>query len=906
MADKIHVWPRGTYFWGRVSPGCTSLDPKQIPLVIYGHSGILKLHFYSLDYIRIPGILRLRRIILPLLGGLWLFLGGCSTKKDAFLNRNWHALNTRYNTLYNGDLSFEQGRQELNATYTDNYWEILPVERLQVSGEVKLDSEDNNPNFLKAEEKATKAIQKHAMEIKGEERNSQIDEAFVLLGKARYFDERYIPALEAFNYVLRKFTESNKLNEARIWREKTNLRLGYEELAIKNLNNLFKYDKLKDQEYADARAVMAQAYINLKALDTAVQQLKRAAVYTKKTEEEGRYFFILGQLYNRLNYSDSANAAFDRVIELNRKIPRVYLVNAHLQKIRNTAIDDQSREELLEYLTELEEYYENRPYLDKIYRSLAEFHRETGSDSLTIVYYNKSLRATTQDQFLNSLNYHDLGDYNFDRNRYRVAGSYYDSVLLNLPETSRTYRSVRKRRDNLDDVIAYEDVVQYTDSVLTLYGMTPLEREIYFTKYIDSLKAVEEAEALKKEQRVRTGMETFGASPGGKENQGKFYFYNVTSLGYGKNEFRSRWGDRELEDNWRWSTKSRILRETGEEAIAGTAADEADVAESEKYSLEYYLNRIPDDPVIADSLRTERNFANYQLGLIYKEKFKELELAAYKLETVLDSDPEERLVLPSKYNLYKIYEQLGNPLQEAMRRDIVENHPESRYAAILTNPDIQLTALENSPDERYKSLYRAYEKQEYLEVITRSEESISQFTGDPIVPKLELLKANAIGRLQGFEQFREALNYVAFNYPNTPEGQQDQKMIQEQIPKLESREFSQASGARGTGNWKVVFPFYRNQQKEAMELKEILEGSMKDLGYTYKVSYDIYDLEKAFIVVHGFASQSFALGYAELLKNNKDYLIDRENFVILSGNYKVVQVHKNLEEYRRQLQSPKP
>ena len=91
--------------------------------------------------------------------------------------------------------------------------------------EIKLDSEDNNPNFIIAEEKATKAIQKHSMDIKDEERNPQTDEAFLLLGKARYFDQRYIPALEAFNYVLRKYTESDKLNEATIWREKTNIRL---------------------------------------------------------------------------------------------------------------------------------------------------------------------------------------------------------------------------------------------------------------------------------------------------------------------------------------------------------------------------------------------------------------------------------------------------------------------------------------------------------------------------------------------------------------------------------------------------------------------------------------------------------------------------------------------------------
>ena len=75
--------------------------------------------------------------------------------------------------------------------------------------------------------------------------------------------------------------------------------------------------------------------------------------------------------------------------------------------------------------------------------------------------------------------------------------------------------------------------------------------------------------------------------------------------------------------------------------------------------------------------------------------------------------------------------------------------------------------------------------------------------------------------------------------------------------------------------------------------------------YDYTVSRDIYDLQTEFIVVHGFPSQTYALGYVELLKNNKNYRITNENFVILSDNYKVVQVHKNLADYRNQSQTPK-
>ena len=830
------------------------------------------------------------------LGGL--AFNACSTQKDKFINRNWHAINTEFNTLYNGNLAFQKGLEEINANYRDDYWEILPVERLKVTDEIKLDSEDNNPNFLIAEEKATKAIQKHSMDIKDEERNPQIDEAFLLLGKSRYFDQRYIPALESFNYILRKYSKSDKLNEATIWREKTNMRLDNPEVAIKNLKRLFKYEKLKDQEYADANAVLAQCYINLNAPDTAIQKLKISQAYTKKNPEKGRYLFIIGQLYDQLGHQDSANYAYNKVIELNRKSPRVYMINAHLKTIQNTELAEENREGMLEYLTDLEENRENRPFLDKIYRQVADYHLAYEEDSLALAYYNKSIQATQGERKLFALNYQSLADYYFDKDEYRLAGSYYDSTLTNLNENTRKHRNISKKLDNLEDVIKYEDIVQHADSVITLYQMPVAERTAYFEDHIAEMKRKEEAEAEKQLERTNAGFATFANSKGGKENQGKFYFYNITSLGHGRNDFKTRWGTRNLEDDWRWSNKSKTLvsEATGEEI----AANEEVLTEDQKYSVDYYLEQVPTDVAVIDSLKGERNFANYQLGLIYKEKFKDNMLAAAKLERVLSSNPEERLILPSKYNLYKIYEESGSPLAMDMKQNIITNHPDTRYAEILLNPQAVLDGNTDSPDARYAALFKKYEQQQFLEVITQSEEYINQFTGDPIVPKFEMLKANAIGRLQGFEPFKEALNYVALTYPNNPEGKKAEQMVEEQLPKLETKEFSPETGSTGAGNWKVVFPFKIKNDENATKLKNRLVEVVDELNYKNIISKDIYNLEDEFVVVHGFPSQDFALGFAELIKNNKDYLIKDENFVVLSDNYKIIQVHKNLESYKAQ------
>lgn len=128
-------------------------------------------------------------------------------------------------------------------------------------------------------------------------------------------------------------------------------------------------------------------------------------------------------------------------------------------------------------------------------------------------------------------------------------------------------------------------------------------------------------------------------------------------------------------------------------------------------------------------------------------------------------------------------------------------------------------------------------------------------------------------------------------------------MVSEQLPKMENKEFTQETGSKGASNWKVVFPFRIRDDDQALKLIEVLKKSIKDLNYSNIISKDIYNLETEFVVVHGFKSKDFALGYAELLKNNKDYKVRNENFVILSANYQIIQIHKNLEDYKRQFGS---
>ncbi len=841
-----------------------------------------------------------------------ILLASCSRKKNTFLNRNFHALGTKYNILYNGNIALEKGRATVDDAATDNFWALLPVERMQVTEDIFLPGQSKNQDFERAEEKAIKAVQKHGMNIKGKEHNPQIDEAYLLLGQARYFDQRFIPALEAFNYILYKYPASDKINTAKVWREKTNIRLENNELAIKNLKRLLDQEELEDQDMADATSMLAQAYINIKAKDSALTQLAVAAEFTKKNKEKARFNYIIGQLYNEFGEKDSANIAFDKVIDMHRKIPRPYYINAHLAKSFNFDSETGNLEEFLEYLTDLEEDRENRPFLDKIYYRIAEFHREHQRDSMAIAYYNKSLRTNLGDKELQAKDYETLGNMNFDKAQYKAAGAYYDSTMTNMKLNSKPYRVIKRKRENLDDVIFYEDVAQSNDSILQLVNFSEAERLAYFKTYTEELKVKAEAERERAEAEARraanvgqkqalnkAGTKAMRADPTGKitpkagGQKSDFYFYNQTTVAYGKNEFVQIWGNRELKDNWRLSdTKIRAIKTSDSLDIAGNSD------EDERFDPNFYIAKIPTDETVIDSIAKERNYAYYQLGVIYKEKFKEYELAQGRLERLLQNNPEERLVLPSKYNLYKIYMELGlSNKADSMKNEIIGNYPDSRYAQILLNPNSDLAQDENSPERIYENLFQKFGEQHYQEVVTEADEFISKFEGDPLVPKFEILKASANGRLNGFEAYREGVNFIALTYPNSEEGKKAKEILENVIPILAKKEFVSNDDAK---HFNVLYPFSNDEKEEIPEFIKALNESVSKIRYfDLTTSIDFYDANMTFVVVHGLKSYEGASGFAEILKDSEDdkQSIERNYYSISSPNYEIIQRHKNLNEY---------
>ncbi len=703
---------------------------------------------------------------------LFLLLFSCSTKKDSYINRNSHAVIAKYNVLHNGNVAFDDAKKQLDETYEDNYWERLPIEPLNIEEEVipmpgqSVTKSDEAKGFDKSEEKSVKAIQKHSMVIDDLERNKQIDDAYLLLGKSRYYSQRFVPALEAFTFVIDKYPNADLYYETKIWKAKTNIRLQNENLALESLNNITDNVELPEEILEKAHTAKAMAYTQLDSTQHIINELKLATYYFEDPNQSSRNLFILGQIYREENKIDSSNMTFESLLYL-KKVPKKYQVHAQIERAKNYT-DKDSTQAIIFALRELVSDRDNKQYYDELYYQAGLIALQKGNLENAQGFFEKSILTNTSKPYQKSLSYEQLGDMYFDKANYTIAGAFYDSVLQtrNIDLNTKRMRKIVRKNKSLEEVIYFENLLKTNDSILYLVSLNPEDQKIYFEKYVGYLKDEEEKKKLLEEQQLSAGYGT-QINPGSKQSaaDGKFYFYNVQIVGFGLQEFKNQYGNRPLQDNW---ILSQVVTNTNVKT-----ADEQRIAidNTQKFDVNFYLESIPTEKQTIDSISNLRNDAYYNLGLLYKEQFREYEKAAINFDNYLNSNPNQNLILPVKYHLFKTYENFDPQLSNKYKKDIVNNYPDSRYAQIIQNPEkvINKEQNENSPENIYKNIFVCYEEGEYDYALSSINEIEEQYKGFPVEAKFELLKAFIELKIGGEAACKKQLNYVIVNFPNTEE-----------------------------------------------------------------------------------------------------------------------------------------
>lgn len=798
----------------------------------------------------------------------------CSTRKDRMMNRAYHQATTKFNVLFNGEEAIRSGIVAEVLSHQPNFWDQLPVEQFPLIDLFSLEVKEN-PSFTRAEEKAVIAVQKHSMLIGDQQRNTQIDEAYMLLGKARFYNGRYLQALDAFNYVIDQLPNANSRRNAQIWKAKVFLLLLQEQRAAAIFLELIDQNELTVTEYVEVSAHLAKAYIALNQPEKATKPLYNAAAGVKDKALQARYYYLLGQLHDNLEHKDSAALAYQSVINLNRRIPRIFWIHAKLNQLNTNQLDLESTQKAYKKLTKNEE---NKKYLDKIHFSHASYSLSHFDTIAAKNLINASLRTNTKDKMLKGLAYETMGEVFFDENQFVTAGAYLDSTLNVLEPKTRRFRKITRKRNKLNDIIKYETNRQTSDSLLALMTKTPEEQASIFTRYIADLKV---ADSLQQQQQQKQQQSTANTSFFDSE----FYFYNSAMRSRGESEFFRIWGNISKTDNWRYANQQAATETIVDTATETEQKIEKAVEVDPRYMLETYINQIP-PPEARDSLVQVRNTAYFDAGLAYKEQFAAYLQAKDRLLTLLSFDSD--YTLPSLYHLYQIEEQTGGAKALTYKNQIISEYPNSQYAAILQNPEAAEGALARF-EERYTLLEERFKAQAFEEVIDQSFDAILSLQDENLRSRFSLLRAHAIGRLDGTAAYERALSEVTLAFPNQKAGEEASRRL------LEVRDLKPKEEKEGE-RYLVYFVFDRADHELTQNLqKRVAEIIMQQgLQSSVKATIDIYDRNTEFLVIQRFTSEEQATDYRNYLLKNISELSKNKNFVALTSALRDALIFKNL------------
>ena len=796
-----------------------------------------------------------------------LFLS-CSTKKNKSLNRSYHSVVSSYNVLFNGESSIEEGLLQTQESFVDNFWEFLPIEKINLSKEIITVDGIGNEKFLKSEEKAAKTIQKHSMLINNVQYNSKIAQAYLLLGRARYLDQRFIPALDAFNQVYKQNIIVDEWYHSVIWKAKCNIRLEQEELAIELLKNLLKKEKLSAKVKADANSVLAMAYLQLQKNDLAIRPLKTASSNEKNKQYKARYLFILGQIYEKKFQNDSAYSTFNKVVSFNRSITRDLLINAKIKTLIYNPLNKNEKE-----ISKIIDNIENKPYLDKIYYGYSNMLFLKDSVSKGEYYLNKAIKENPSDKDLLSRGYEQISKINFNKSNYVLSGKYLDSTLNNLEKNSKKYWELERRKKGLDRVVQLEENINLYDSLLKLSSYEPSKLNKILNQIKDKKK---KPKPKKKTSPVRNNKTRTGNS-----SRSNFYFYDTKLVELGKKSFETIWGQRTRESYWRnVSSKPTTVSKKKEEI------DEKNIILEETEPVNNdLLATIPRTNFQKDSINHLKNKSYLRLAEIYLEKYSDYSLTKTKLNQLRRLNPSNEILVEANYILYKVQKKQNKKDAEEIRLQIIKQFPDSKFAKILADQNI-LIAEEGETLKQLDSFYTLYDDQKFQQVLVGLEKGMVFIENKEILLEFDLLKAKTIGKLEGVIKYSEQIKNIIDRYPNSSKVADLKELIRAINLKWKTKPTKKI-----LSNYNIVFYLENLKTPSDSLIKKVKDITLNK----FRVSVDVYDLSTKLLVVRDLESKEKANEVLENIKEKLESLRLNNNFVVLSSQYKNILIYKDLD-----------
>lgn len=847
---------------------------------------------------------------------------GCSTQKNTPATRSFHQTKVKYNIMFNGNNTYNEGLIAINNANQDDYTQVLNLYPISNPSAVSAATSQMETTI----EKCRKCIKLHSIKSKpkpdpkkrndpeykrwleSEEFNNQMGKAWLRLGQAEFHKGDFLGSVGTFTYILNHYKNDPDMQACcQLWIARAYGEMGWLYEAEEMIQKV-KVDDLNREHAPVYAAHMADFLLKTKQYHAAIPYIKIALPEEKRKLYRPRFQYVLAQLYELEGNKAAAKDAYQKVIKMT---PPVQMdVNAHIRQAQLDGLGG------VKPLLRMAKQEKNKDRLDVLYGAIGHIYLSEKDTIKALEYFDLGIAKSTQGGYDKASVLLVAGDLYFDRRDYVKAQPCYNEAATILSVTDDAYARVSKRADVLDELVKEYTTYQLQDSLQRLSKLTEEEQmkvcEQLVAQLIDEEKKAEEEAALAAREAQLSGVQGINTQNmlGGGGNAGKWYFYNDNLLRSGKQTFAKKWSNRKLEDNWRRASKSGSTFTDFEDntsasddatATDSTATDSAAVAKTpaanDPHNPMYYYQQIPrtlEDLQASDSLLAQ---ALAKMVDIYQVQLEDSVLASQAREELLRRYPGYTITLTNQQRL-----------------------SQAEVADWL--------ARQNAQDSLYEATYIAFKKGQFKQVKKNTAYAQSTYPESKLIPRFLFLNAVAIARQDGQEPFKQALEEMIGLYPENELSAKAKDMLAMLGQGMKSKKggaLSNLEGKREQQQPKTDEPTEQKVQlskevkgpayvlilmptlEEAVLNELLYETALFNFSQFLIRDFDIQVLpvygEGSAIRIEGLDGLKEALWYIDLMKKNEEFMrvmtIQSARFVpITVENYPLFQTQCTEDEYK--------
>lgn len=867
-------------------------------------------------------------------GSIICGLSSCSVEKNTSLTRNYHNLTSHYNIYFNGNESYKRGLVKARDAAQMDYNRMLPVFLYEdeavnsaVSGDMK-----------RAIDKSTKVITFHSITAKPKvkegnqsakdkafyeqnEYNKWVDDSYLLMGKAYMYQGEYFLAAETFKHILVTFPKEDIRFLAMTWLARAYIMIDEEREAERILSTLADEYAFPEDYLVAFHTTRTQLHIRRGEHEPAAENLEIAlGLKGIDKEDKIRYTYILAQLYEEGGQNELALEKYKRVTRYNPTYEMAFNARVSMAEVYESG--STSSEDLKKLLNKMLRDSKNREYKDQIYYALGNIAMEEGDREQAIAYYQLSVSTSIQNRYQKGFSSLTLAEMYYEEPDYLLSAAYYDSAVTFLNSEYPGYAGLQNLSASLSGLVYNVSVYEQEDSVQMLAALPEASRLAIIDGIIEQVREEEEEARLAEQQAMQNmafnqSMMYNNNRPGGQGTQqgGQWYFYNLNAKSFGQPEFRMKWGERKLEDNWRRKNKQSLAGAAGGAVVDGDSINgDNGTPIFDNKSREYYLANIPlnDSAMEQSDLRLEE--ALFNMGLIYKEELLDYDESISTFLELLERYPDTRFGPSTYYYLYQLYNNVQNPSQaNYYSAQLSSRYPESHYAMLLNNPNYlqELEEEEMKVTRYYEGVFRMYQEKDYAGVIAAADSGMAMFEADPLIPKFKYIKALSVGALIGKEEMKVELDSLIAQHAQSEESLQAQEIIEYMFVEFpEIKEASQAQEAE------VIYTMSDSVQEYYFLIalpseEDVNQVNFNLLNYNldnfnqYDLNIQRVELEDSYnmLAVSTFINADGANRYLEAIEGAREEILgeipaNRYKFMIISQeNFDVLVSEKEYNPY---------